>query len=80
MVGISSLTGSVADEDAVASGIGSYFRRWRRLGSSRVLCLSLSLGIRFGSFQSCGRKRVEDPAGERIERSVQWWQDLWLHF
>src|SRR5882724_8070559 len=80
MVGISSFTGSFTDEDAVASGIGSYFRYGRRLVNVRVFCgrPSRDLGG-LGSLKPFGRWRVKDAAGKRIQRRMERRQDLRLY-
>src|SRR5882672_2746506 len=77
MVGISSLTGSFTDEGAVASGIGSYFRCRRGLRDLRVLCGRR--GRCLLSLKPCGRWRIEDAAGKRIQRRVKRRQDLRLY-
>src|SRR5258708_14877185 len=86
MVGISSLSLSLSlswadsfrgEEEAAASGIGSYFRSWRELGrrGGRGLYGGLggfgSGGLGFGSFQLFGGRRIEDAAGERSERGLE---------
>src|SRR5258706_7413712 len=77
MVGMSSLTGSFTDEDADASGIGSYFRRGRRLGIRRRFG-----GGRVGDLsrsQPFGRRRIEDAARQRSQPRMNRRQNLGLN-
>jgi len=57
-------------------GVGFDRNRFR---GGRFHSVSFGGGI-FGSFESFGRRRIEDAVGQRPERSLQWRQDLLSRF
>src|ERR1700739_4803244 len=73
MVGISSLAELFTDDEAVASGIRRCFRRRRRLGRRRN-----GLGGGRGGLGLFRCRRIENAAGERIQRLMDRGQNLRL--
>lgn len=76
MAGISSFAGSLMD--AVASGIRSRFRRGCGFRFRSTIRRDRRRSFRCG--QSLGCWRIENPAGQRIQRRLDGRQDLRLHF